>query len=82
MGVRRSPHSSHDNALTRARIRKNMTLQEAADAVGCTLWTMTQYERNGYVYNLEWARKLAKLYDVPIRDLIGNVVLTAKEVLV
>lgn len=78
MGVKQ-PYSTHDNILTQARLAKNLTLYQAAEKVGCSWWTVQRYEDIGYVQNLDFARAMSKLYDIPMAQLLGVEVLEGRK---
>lgn len=59
--------------LKRLRIQKNLSQKDVGDAVGIHQVTIGLYERNKLKPKLKSLFKLAELFGVPIREIMGDI---------
>lgn len=59
------------DALKHNRIVRNKTLQDIANATGISITSLSMWENNKSLPNIDFCVKLADLYDIPLNELIG-----------
>lgn len=59
------------DALKHNRIVRNKTLQDIANATGISITSLSMWENNKSLPNIDFCVKLADLYGIPLNELVG-----------